>query len=167
MSIGDDLVNGGSGNDTLSGQNGADLLSGGSGDDLLYGGDGEDLLTGGAGNDILYGQAGQDNLRGSDGNDVLVGGLGDDLLYGGQGSDTFTYTQVNEFGDVIYDFEIIRDRIDLSALFNGNASLGSNVTAQQVGRHTAILANTGSSIEQVALLLDVNANTIDDSNFIF
>ncbi|MGB7249231.1 MAG: Ig-like domain-containing protein, partial [Phormidesmis sp.] len=164
---GDDLVNGGSGNDILNGQNGRDLLSGGSGSDLIYGGDGDDLLTGGSNDDILYGEAGQDLLRGSSGNDVLIGGTGDDLLFGGQGRDAFTYTRIDEFGDTIYDFEIVRDRIDLSGIFNGNASLGSNVIAQQNRNHTAILADTGSGMEQVALLLNVNADTLDNSNFIF
>ena len=85
----------------------------------------------------------------------------------GEGRDFFTYTQPSEFGDVINDFEIVRDRIDLSSIFNGNASLGNNVTAQQVGNHTAVFADAGSGLEQVALLLNVNADTLDNSNFIF
>ena len=164
---GNDVANGGTGHDSIYGQGGIDILNGGQGNDLIDGSDGDDILTGGQGDDSLYGRAGQDRLRGSSGNDMLVGGLGDDLLWGGQGSDTFTYNQVNEFGDTIFDFEIERDRIDLSAIFNGNASLGSNVIAQQVDNNTAILANTGSGLEQVALLMNVNANTLDNSNFTF
>ncbi|MEL7510408.1 MAG: Ig-like domain-containing protein, partial [Cyanobacteria bacterium J06554_1] len=165
--VGNDIANGGTGNDSIYGQGGIDVLNGGEGDDLIDGGDGDDLLTGGLGNDSLYGRAGQDRLRGSSGNDVLVGGVGDDLLWGGQGSDTFTYNQVNEFGDTIFDFEIVRDRIDLSAIFNGNASLGSNVIVQQVDNNTAILANTGSGMEQVAMLMNVTADRLDSSNFTF
>ncbi len=164
---GDDIINGGSDEDILSGGDGNDILNGGSQDDFIDGGDGDDLLTGGLGRDRLYGQAGRDRLRGSSGNDLLSGGLGDDLLWGGQGSDAFTYSNVDEFGDVIYDFEVVRDRIDLSTIFNGNARLGSNVIAQQVANHTSILANTGSGMEQVALLLNVNANTISNDNFNF
>lgn len=74
---------------------------------------------------------------------------------------------MNEFGDTIFNFEIVRDRIDLSTIFNGNASLGSNVVVQQVGNNAAILANAGSGMEQVAMLMDVNAETLDDSNFTF
>ncbi|MEO0350626.1 MAG: type I secretion C-terminal target domain-containing protein, partial [Cyanobacteria bacterium P01_A01_bin.15] len=155
------------GNDSIYGQGGVDILNGGQGNDLIDGSDGDDILTGGLDDDSLYGRAGQDRLRGSSGNDMLVGGLGDDLLWGGQGRDTFTYNQVNEFGDTIFDFEIDRDRIDLSTIFNGNASLGSNVLAQQVGSHTAILADTGSGMEQVAILMNVNANTLDNNNFTF
>ncbi|MEO1509863.1 MAG: type I secretion C-terminal target domain-containing protein, partial [Cyanobacteria bacterium J06633_23] len=69
--------------------------------------------------------------------------------------------------DTIFDFEIVRDRIDLSAIFNGNASLGSNVIVQQVDNNTAILANTGSGMEQVAMLMNVTADKLDSSNFTF
>lgn len=48
-----------------------------------------------------------------------------------------------------------------SAIYNGNASLDGNGTAQQVGNHTAVLADS----DQVALLLNVNARILDDSNF--
>ncbi|MEO0769252.1 MAG: M10 family metallopeptidase C-terminal domain-containing protein, partial [Cyanobacteria bacterium J06649_4] len=101
-------------------------------------------------------------LRGGSGNDTIIGGEGDDLLSGGQGNDIFAYTQVSEFGDVIQDFEIVRDRIDLSQITNGSASLGSGITTEQIGNHTAVFANS----DQVALLLNVNANTLDESNFV-
>ncbi|OYQ31781.1 hypothetical protein CHU95_21900 [Niveispirillum lacus] len=67
-------------NDTLAataGSNGA-LLDGGSGNDNLTGGDHADLLIGGLGNDTLQGGAGSDMLRGGIGNDVLIGGAGSD-----------------------------------------------------------------------------------------
>lgn len=67
----------------------------------------------------------------------------------------------------MFSFEIVRDRIDLSSIFNGNASLGSNVIARQDSNHTAILADTGLGMEQVALLLNVDADTLDNNNFIF
>ncbi|MEJ2227955.1 MAG: calcium-binding protein, partial [Alphaproteobacteria bacterium] len=79
---GNDLLIGGSGDDTLSGGDGSDVLLGGSGDDRLYGGDGNDLLIGGSGDDTL---------SGGDGSDILIGGSGDDLIYGGEGSDVLIY----------------------------------------------------------------------------
>ena len=164
---GNDIVNAGSGNDVVYGRDGKDLMNGGSGNDLLFGGRGDDLLSGGSGDDTLYGQAGRNLLRGGNGNDWLIGGIADDLLFGGQGDDVFRYEHANEFGDIILDFEIVRDRIDLSSIFNGNASLGSNVVAQGAGRNTMIMANAGSGMQLVAMLTDVNAITIDDSNFIF
>jgi Ca2+-binding RTX toxin-like protein len=51
---------GGSGTDTLTGNNGNNLLDGGNGDDILYGERGNDTLTGGNGSDRLYGGLGSD-----------------------------------------------------------------------------------------------------------
>jgi hypothetical protein len=49
---------GGSGNDTVTGNNDGDTLLGGAGNDTLDGGSGNDTLIGGPGNDILDGGAG-------------------------------------------------------------------------------------------------------------
>jgi Ca2+-binding RTX toxin-like protein len=58
----------------LDGGEGDDELSGGAGDDLLLGGGGSDRLTGAAGNDFLAGGQGTDRIVGSAGHDVLVAG---------------------------------------------------------------------------------------------
>ena len=77
------VLNGGPGNDHLSGGAGDDILHGGPGNDKLEGGNGNDVLTGEAGNDHLIGGAGLDMLIGGAGNDHLVGGPDDDILIGG------------------------------------------------------------------------------------
>ncbi|WP_310601125.1 calcium-binding protein, partial [Desulfobulbus sp.] len=92
---------GGSGNDSLMGNNnvddtlwgleGNDTLDGGTGNDTLIGGAGDDTLRGSDGNDTLEGGTGNDNLGGGDGNDVLIGGAGNDTLYGGSGDDRFVF----------------------------------------------------------------------------
>ncbi|MFZ4532302.1 MAG: M10 family metallopeptidase, partial [Alsobacter sp.] len=51
---------GGSGNDTVSGNQAANVLSGGAGNDSLLGLTGDDTLLGGAGNDTMNGGAGRD-----------------------------------------------------------------------------------------------------------
>ncbi|NVM79694.1 Ca2+-binding RTX toxin-like protein [Duganella sp. SG902] len=56
----DNQIDGGLGNDTLSGLAGNDTLRGGVGDDALQGGDGDDRLEGGIGANILDGGAGAD-----------------------------------------------------------------------------------------------------------
>ena len=56
---------------------------------VLSGTSGIDTLTGGDGNDSLSGLAGNDKLNGSGGNDVLDGGAGTDTMIGGFGDDTF------------------------------------------------------------------------------
>ena len=106
---GDDVLEGGGGNDFLSGDSGDDLLDGGEGNDIMIGDTqlsvnatllyptttGDDFLTGGVGDDVLYGNAGEDVLLGGAGNDQLFGDddgvsadqQGDDWLEGGDGAD--------------------------------------------------------------------------------
>jgi Ca2+-binding RTX toxin-like protein len=80
-------IDGGAGNDLLTGGGGVNLLIGGDGNDVLYGSAGDDVLLGGDGNDDLIGGAGDDVLVGGDGNDILNGGAGRDLLIGSQDND--------------------------------------------------------------------------------
>lgn len=82
-----DEIDGGTGDDLISGFNGDDQLTGGAGVDFLIGDNGIDTLAGDAGNDVLLGGAGQDDLAGGDGVDLLVGGAGNDTLDGGAGDD--------------------------------------------------------------------------------
>lgn len=134
----DDRISGGSGNDTIRGGGGRDTIDGGRGDDLLVGGDdkdfiaggpGEDTLIGRGGNDLLIGGADHDMLIGGEGNDTLVGGAGWDGLSGGSGNDVFKYNAVSESklydADIIYDFEVGKDKIDLSAI-DANTFLKGN-----------------------------------------
>ncbi len=69
-------------------------LNGGAGNDLLTGTNANDLLLGGDGRDILRGRAGDDFLRGGLGDDDLTGGEGDDNLRGGLGSDVYRFNSV-------------------------------------------------------------------------
>jgi Ca2+-binding RTX toxin-like protein len=85
-------VNGGAGNDTITGSKFADDLRGGGGNDTLNGGDGNDTLTGGAG---------IDTLNGGNGNDTLSGGAGIDTLNGGDGDDIFLLSGTNDTNDVL------------------------------------------------------------------
>jgi Ca2+-binding RTX toxin-like protein len=84
---------GNSSNNIISGYGlGNNVISGLGGNDSLYGGDGNDTLDGGADNDYLGGGAGNDSLSGGDGADVLdsAGDLaGVDTLVGGKGDDVY------------------------------------------------------------------------------
>lgn len=72
---------------------------------------------------FTFGTSGTDLIRGSDTTDTIFGGSGDDLLidgagidtlYGGAGADTFVLN-FDGVTDHIQDFELGKDRIDLSA----------------------------------------------------
>jgi Ca2+-binding RTX toxin-like protein len=76
-------LEGGEGNDTLSGSNSANRLDGG---------DGNDLLLGQRGSDTLVGSDGSDTMNGGINNDTLIGGDGPDRYIGGKNTDTADYS---------------------------------------------------------------------------
>jgi Ca2+-binding RTX toxin-like protein len=86
-------VNGLGGADSLASVDGVGartLLSvdGGAGDDTITGSDGPDLILGGEGNDALNGGAGDDRIVGDRGTDTMNGGAGDDTLVWNNGDGT-------------------------------------------------------------------------------
>jgi Ca2+-binding RTX toxin-like protein len=77
------------GDDVLSGDAGENTIIGKTGNDVLAGLDGDDDLNGGAGNDVLVGGRGSDTLAGRADNDTIIwnNGDGSDLIDGGSGAD--------------------------------------------------------------------------------
>ncbi len=106
-------ANGGSNNDTISGNLVANTLKGNGG---------HDRLNGFAGADSLFGLSGHDIIRGGDGDDLIRGGTGIDTLRGGFGVDTFDFNSITESGrststrDVIVDFDVNGDELDFSSI---------------------------------------------------
>lgn len=101
-------IDGGNGNDTLTGSAGSETLRGSAGNDSLSGDDGDDTLVGGDGQDALNGDAGNDLLQGNVGNDTLDGGDGDDILEGNEDSDIMSGASGNDsisggLGDDVLD----------------------------------------------------------------
>ncbi|MGZ0171123.1 MAG: Calx-beta domain-containing protein [Planctomycetales bacterium] len=86
-------VNGGSGGDTIS-ASGASIgnvrlgINGQLGDDTLTGSADADTITGGDGNDDIAGENGDDTLSGNAGADLISGGDGNDVVDGNDGNDT-------------------------------------------------------------------------------
>jgi serralysin len=115
---------GGSGADTMFGNEVANVLTGNAGNDTLNGLAGDDTLNGGLGDDSLNGGLGSDRLNGGDGVDRLAGGDGVDFFAGGAGNDIFigeinATTVSSKAGnislDVILDFAK-GDILDLSGI---------------------------------------------------
>jgi Ca2+-binding RTX toxin-like protein len=182
---GEDSLQGGAGNDRLSGGTDDDILRGGQGADTLSGNDGEDRLSGGAANDTLTGGSGEDSLSGGSGSDILTGDAGFDLLSGGTGADLFDFDLATDSrrlsGDVITDFEIGLDRIDLSSIdangtapgdpafvFVGTAALTALGQIRIVDQGSDILVQvnvSGASTPEMEILVR-NVATLTSGDFI-
>ena len=78
--VGIESVEGGSGDDELSGDHDDNHLVGNGGDDRLLARDGDDFVEGDGGDDDLNGASGTDALNGGAGLDEFDGGTGDDAL---------------------------------------------------------------------------------------
>ena len=142
-------INGGNGNNILTGTPGNDIINGGNGNDFLAGADGNDNISGGNGNDTLQGGRGNDNLRGDNGNDFVDGGRGDDRLTGGDGHDTLLFGLT--FGhDVVTDFSH-DDVISFSqSLFDSFHDVLS--AARQIGHDTVITFDSSDSLTLEGIL---------------
>lgn len=170
FSFGRDRLVGGTGNDRLISGRGKDKLEGGAGDDYLNSGKSTDLLLGGAGNDRLLGQRHDD---------FLVGGSGNDTLTGGSGSDTFVFKSATDGSDIITDFEVAKDMIDLQAIFAKPEFGGTTPFARfhqfiqlvQQGSDTAVKIDadgSGSNSELTTLvtLQNIAVDTVKGTNFV-
>jgi len=117
---GTDIIRGTDRSDLIFGNGSADTLRGNGGPDILIGGAGDNTIYGGDGNDLLVGEGDTDLLIGGKGNDTLIGGAYLDRLQGGAGRDVFVISnnslEAHPLQDVIRDFEVGKDRIDLSGL---------------------------------------------------
>lgn len=150
----------------------------------LTGTEGNDSLQGTDGVDTLLGLAGNDSLAGGGGDDRLDGGAGQDTLSGGAGADTFvfssrtdSYRNYNEgganLGDLITDFDVTADKIDLSALgFTGLADGMNNtvyVVLNEAGTKTYIKSLTADAEgNRFEVALDGNyLDKLTSANFVF
>lgn len=130
-------LTGNAGKNTLTGNAGANLILGLGGDDTISALAGNDTVNGGAGNDLIEGGAGNDTLNGGTGMDTLFGGVGKDRLIGGADADVFAFRTKAEAGngvnrDVIVDFVVGLDKIDLSAI-DANEWLEGNQAFSFIG----------------------------------
>jgi Ca2+-binding RTX toxin-like protein len=76
------------------------------------GGSGNDTVTGNDAANKFWGREGNDTINGGKGNDWLSGGYGNDSLTGGDGADTFSFTFASGT-DTIKDFVAGTDKVEL------------------------------------------------------
>jgi len=96
----------------------------------LQGGAGNDVLTGGKGLNILNGGSGNDVLHGGDGTNFLDGGSGTDTLYSGTGANTFIIDASVVVGSpniVTIQGYHAGDKIDLSAFPLSAQDIAANI----------------------------------------
>lgn len=74
----------------------------------------------------INGISGRDNLTGTFLNDTLVGFQGRDTIATGAGSDVIVYNGLADGGDIITDFEVGSDRLDLARVLRGIGYVASN-----------------------------------------
>lgn len=96
--------------------------------------EGNDTLNGGEGNDTIAGGSHQDTLDGGEGNDSLIGG---------EGQDRFVIVQEANATDIIGDFSITDDIIDLthSSLDHIDSLSDLNITSNSAGGASIDLGN--------------------------
>ena len=89
-------------------------------------------LTGGSSGDMILGGDGDERIEAGVGADILADGAGTDALYGGAGADIFLLAADGTL-DVIGDFQLGTDRIDLSAWGPIHSLAALTVTATATG----------------------------------
>jgi Ca2+-binding RTX toxin-like protein len=118
----------------------------------------------------LTGGAGADTLNASQGNDVLTGGAG---------NDHFVFAKEPWSPDVITDFQVGHDKLDLSAIFKAIGYQGSNPVADHYlsfgsdgnGGATVLIDDDGAASGQpwpnyVIDLQHVDPSTITSADWI-
>ena len=166
-------INSGDGIDIVRGADRVDIINGEAGHDQIFGGLRGDILSGGDDSDFLFGEEGADFLFGDAGNDILTGGLDNDTLTGGAGFDIFAFGP-DSGRDVITDFEVNADLIDLSA-YNGAVSYsdlrflqGSTGLTIFINEIAVFLENifTGTLSEDLFIFIDPDSIPADDDMII-
>ena len=143
---GDDILRGFSSSSGTD--NGSNRIEGGSGNDTITGANKRDSLHGGSGNDSLRGQAHADKLFGNGGDDILHGGKSYDHLFGGTGADIYHFKEPHK---AHVHKDAIHQRHGHSVLYTSQSLISSN-TLQSGG---SLTFNNGVDIA----IYDVGAAT--------
>ncbi|PCH92773.1 MAG: hypothetical protein COB84_10205 [Rhodobacteraceae bacterium] len=119
----------------------------------------------------MYGGEGDDKIVGGSGSDTLEGGAGNDHLWGGTwvqdgSADTFV---MNAGGgrDMIHDFEVAQDQIDLSSYGLEFSDIQALMTNKGWATEIDLSVLTGGQDGDKLLIKSIDPDDLDESNFIF
>ncbi|MEM8760490.1 MAG: calcium-binding protein, partial [Pseudomonadota bacterium] len=126
--------------------------------DIRLGAGTDSLTNEGTINGVIDGGDGNDDIDAGDGDNVIIGGLGNDSLTGGDGADVFEFA-AGEGLDVVRDFELGVDRLDLSDL---GPDFDVQANTVQDGDDAVISFGDGNAVR----LENVDASLLDDDDFL-
>lgn len=119
----------------------------------------------------------RNRITGGAADDTIEGAGGRDTLAGGAGADHFVYRTAADFGDVIADFELARDRIDISALLDGAGIAARDLAALLASGHLLLSGNAVRfdadgragplGAQTIATLTGRPASQLGGDNFVF
>ncbi|PYZ99398.1 hypothetical protein A6K26_009480 [Gammaproteobacteria bacterium 2W06] len=176
----DHQINGGSGNDFLSGGQAQDWMTGGAGDDIIITHGGDDSLLGGSGNDQLILATRADGNAGENGYVLVLPGGGEDdivtaALDSDQGIDIDAMVMGYTRGDDRIDFGQLRDgggsTVDLNDLINDSSILKNGTFGAEIdlSQFSALVEDGNGQLSEVSAdgdisLLMVSANRLTASD---
>jgi von Willebrand factor type D domain/Bacterial Ig domain/RTX calcium-binding nonapeptide repeat (4 copies) len=161
---GNNILRGGDGNDELFALTN-DQLFGDLGNDSLYSdGNGSNSLYGGDGNDSLFADR-NDSIFGDAGDDLIFGGIGGNKLTGGTGKDLFYLTPngVPQAVNEVLDFTKNDDKILITAI--PEIKTFADLIRVQVGADTVLRANIGGTVQDIGILKNIQADTLNPADF--
>lgn len=131
---------------------------------FIDGGGGNDTITGSAAADTLLGGAGADTINGGGGDDNIAGGNGNDTMNGQGGLDTFWFSA--GFGaDRIIGFDANpaggQDKLNISALGITAANFAANVTITSAGGGADTLITIGGATIRLVGVTPANVTIAD------
>ncbi|HRD64182.1 MAG TPA: calcium-binding protein [Nocardioides sp.] len=133
-------LNGGPGNDDLTGGSGKTTLIGGPGNDRLVGGPGQTTMIGGNDDDALVGGAGAATMDAGGGNDTAQGGSGSATVDLGPGNDSFQ----GGTGPVVVDGGVGSDTLVAGPAVSAQLFGGADPDVVTGGTGTADLRGEGA-----------------------
>jgi Ca2+-binding RTX toxin-like protein len=174
-------LQGGEGDDTLTGSANVDELDGGPDNDTLLGRGGNDTLLGGPGDDLLIGGQGVDTHIGGEGDDQIVWNPGDgsDVVEGQDGDDTLIFIGANisevmdiapngqrlrftrNIGSIVMDCDGI-ERVIVRALGGQDQVTVNDLTGTQVSNVLVDLSSTTGTGDGAEDTVSVNGTDTND-----